>query len=127
MPVSTVAAKGREQQEKQIARFIKVSVMGSAVVHLAALAFVMPFINLKSEGTEDPIEFIVLEESTAASEELMPEPEVVESATPEPIEELMPEPEVVESASLEPIEELMPEPEVVESASLEPISPLPSF
>ncbi|MGL5194403.1 MAG: TonB family protein, partial [Chroococcales cyanobacterium] len=52
--------------------------------------------------------------------ELMPESEVVESATPEPTAELMPEPEVVESATLEPIEELMPEPEGVESATLEP-------
>ena len=134
MTVSTVSAKGREQQEQQIARFIKFSVLGSAVVHLAALAFMMPLINLKSDGTEDPIEFIVLEESPAASEELMPQSEAIASATPEPIEELMPESEVVgsttpepiqeseaiESPTPEPIQELMPEPEVIESATLEP-------
>ncbi|HEY9835682.1 MAG TPA: hypothetical protein V6D27_02090, partial [Vampirovibrionales bacterium] len=144
MTVSTVAAKGREQQQKQIARFIKVSLMGSAVVHLAALAWVMPLMNLESEGTEDPIEFIVLEESTPTPEELMPEseaiasatpeaiaqPEATESPTPEPIQELMPEPEaiesatpepeVIESATPEPIQELMPEPEVLESATPEP-------
>ncbi|AFY84053.1 TonB family protein [Oscillatoria acuminata] len=120
MTVSTVAAKGREQQEQQIARFIKLSVMGSAVVHLAALAFVMPLINLKSDGTEDPIEFIVLEESTATPEELMPESETIASPTPEPTPEIMPEPEAVQSPTPEPTPELMPEPEVIESPTPEP-------
>ncbi|MCT7993384.1 energy transducer TonB [Laspinema olomoucense] len=148
MTVSTVSAKGREQQEKQIARFIKFSVMGSAVVHLAVLAFVMPLINLKSDGTEEPIEFIVLEESTAEPEELMPEseaiasatpeampePEAIESPTPEPTPELMPEaeaiesatvePEAIESATAEPTAELMPQPEAIESATAEPTAEL---
>ncbi|MCT7983502.1 TonB family protein [Laspinema sp. A4] len=135
MSVSTVSAKGREQQDKQIARFIKFSVMGSAVVHLAALAFVVPMINLKSEETEDPIEFIVLEESTPTPEELMPEsetiasatpeaiapPETLESATPEPIEEVTSEPETLESATPEPIQQLTPEAETLESATPEPL------
>ncbi|MCT7961775.1 TonB family protein [Laspinema sp. D1] len=130
MTVSTVAAKGREQQEKQIARFIKVGLMGSAVVHLAALAFVMPLINLKSDGTEDPIEFIVLEESTPTPEELMPESEARESPTPEaiaqpearesPTPEAIAQPEARESPTPEPTPELMPEPSAIASATLEP-------
>ncbi len=138
MTVSTVSAKGREQQEKQIARFIKWGVMGSAVVHLAALALVMPLINVKSDGTEDPIEFIVLEESTPTPEELMPESEAIasappeeiaqrkttESPTPEPIQELTPEPEAIESPAPEPLQELMPESQAIESPTPEPIEEL---
>ncbi|WP_254564518.1 energy transducer TonB [Oscillatoria sp. HE19RPO] len=132
MTVSTVAAKGREQQEKQIARFIKVGVMGSAVVHLAALVFVMPLINVKSDGTEDPIEFIVLEESPATPEELMPEseaaasatPEAIASATPEPVQELMPESEAIAEPTPEPVEELMPESEAIAQLTPEPVQEL---
>jgi TonB family protein len=141
MTVSTVAAKGREQQEKQIARFIKVGVIGSAVVHLAALALVMPLINLKSDGTEDPIEFIVLEESTPTPEELMPEseaiasapPEAIASATPEPTPEptpettpeLMPEPEAIAEPTPEPPPELMPEPEPLDEWQETPVTEVP--
>ncbi|MCT7989141.1 energy transducer TonB [Laspinema olomoucense] len=138
MTDSTVSARGREQQEKQIARFIKFSVMGSAVVHLAVLALPMPFINLKSDGTEEPIEFIVLEESTAELEELMPEseaiasatpeaiaqPEAIESPTAEPTAELMPQPEAIESPTAEPTAELMPQPEAIESPTAEPTAEL---
>ncbi len=124
MTVSTVAAKGREQQEKQIARFIKVGVMGSAVVHLAALVFVMPLINVKSDGTEDPIEFIVLEESAATPEELMPESEAIAQPTPEPVEELMPESEAIAQPTPEPVEELMPESEAIAQPTPEPVEEL---
>ncbi len=132
MTVSTVSVTRREEQEKQIARFIKFSLVGSAVVHLAALAFVMPFMYLKSDGTEDLIEFIVLEESTLAPEESIQESEALDSPTPEAMEELTPEPmpeaQGVESVIPEPMEELtaepIPEAQGVESATPEPMEEL---
>jgi TonB family protein len=125
----TISATQRAQQEQQIAQFLKFSLVGSAVVHLVALALAMPFIHLTSDGTDEPIAFMVLETSTPLAEEAA-EPEAVEptpiaSPVPEPMpEEIKPEAiaasESVESATLEPLQEPTPEPDAVNPIPPEP-------
>ncbi len=131
MTFSSVAAEQREQQQQQLKKFMGFSLLASALLHGALFP-----LNLESlwqryaTETEEPIEFVVLEEEPEPeTPEPEPKPEPPVAPTPEAVETPPPEPEATvepEAPEIEPeLEPLETElPQEIQDA-LNPVEPPP--